>query len=200
MISEGAEAKIYSAKMLGSDVIVKDRIQKAYREKQLDVQIRKQRTRTEAKILAAASEKGVRVPKVLMLKENQIIMESLSGTMLNSVRSKISPAIMSQCARQLAILHGADIVHGDFTPANILVDKNGRAWIIDFGLGEITNSIEEKALDVLLMKRSINPDLYKHFEMEYLAASGSAGKPVLKQLSEIEKRGRYQTRTLLSKA
>jgi len=202
MISEGAEARIYTTKVLGLDAVVKDRICKRYREKALDSVIRAQRTKTEAKILARASESGIKVPKVLMLKNNKIIMESLNGTMLNALpaKSKIPTSIISQCARQLAVLHGAGIVHGDFTPANILVDKNSNAWIIDFGLGEVTNSDEERALDLLLMKRSIDRGLYGHFEREYLAASGGAGKAVLRQLSEIEKRGRYQTRTLLSKS
>jgi TP53 regulating kinase and related kinases len=201
IISEGAEAKIYSTNILGIPAIVKDRVRKSYREKQLDARIRKQRTRTEAKILAIASEKGIRVPKVIMLGSNQITMEGLKGTMLNALPEKAkTTAIISECARQLSALHALGIVHGDYTPANILVDGSWRAWVIDFGLGEITNSVEEKALDVLLMKRAIRRNLYAAFEKEYLRASKGSGRAIIAQLSEIEKRGRYQTRTLLSKA
>lgn len=196
LISEGAEARIYAVKMLGIAVVVKDRIRKPYREKMLDAKIREQRTRTEAKILARASEKGIRVPKVLLLEKYRMTMEKIEGRMLNSMQN--NTGTITQCARQLAALHSISIAHGDYTPANILVDNEGRTWVIDFGLGEITDSVEEKALDVLLMKRSISDRLFSVFEKSYLSSSGASGKRVLNQLSEIEKRGRYQERTLAS--
>ena len=67
--------------------------------------------------------------------------------------------------------------------------------MIDFGLSEITDSVEERALDVLLMKRSIGRDSYRGFLKGYQAAAPGAGG-VLKRLETIERRGRYQTRTL----
>ncbi|MFI5412455.1 MAG: KEOPS complex kinase/ATPase Bud32, partial [Candidatus Micrarchaeales archaeon] len=181
------------------DVIVKDRIAKTYREPALDKRIRDQRTKSEARILSLASENGVSVPKVFMINGNQITISKQKGESLNILLhdKKISNNVIVEIGIQLARLHSIDIVHGDYTPANILVNGEGVS-VIDFGLGEITNSIEEKALDILLMKRSINKTLYSLF-VKYYSKNYGNSKAVLQRLSEIEKRGRYQTRTLLSK-
>ncbi len=195
-ISEGAEAIIYDVEVAGFDAVLKDRIAKEYREPELDNKIRGERTRLEAKILARASSSGINVPKVLMIGKNKIFIEKLSGNTLNHMLDSEKPkSIIQNAAKQLALLHKADIIHGDFTPANVFVTKDD-VYVIDFGLGEISNSQEEKALDVLLMKRSISKELYKIFEQAYLRNYKNA-KPVLNRLAEIEKRGRYQTRTLL---
>src|SRR5262245_12291978 len=37
--------------------------------------------------------------------------------------------------RGLAAAHAAGIVHGDFKPENVLVDRSGRCVVVDFGLG-----------------------------------------------------------------
>ena len=42
--------------------------------------------------------------------------------------------IFTQAANGLAAAHDAGLVHRDFKPGNLLVDKGGRAKIIDFGL------------------------------------------------------------------
>ncbi len=199
-ISEGAEAEIYDSNFMGLDVIVKDRIAKTYREPTLDERIREQRTKSEARILSLASENGANVPKVFMISKNQISMSKLRGKTLNLImqNGKINSNVMIEAGKQLAKLHSLDIIHGDYTPANILVDGSNIS-IIDFGLGEITNSIEERALDILLMRRSISKSLYSVFVKSYSKHYKNA-KAVLNRLAEIEKRGRYQTRTLLSKA
>ena len=46
LIAQGAEAKIFKKK----DSILKDRIKKSYRLPQIDIKLRKSRTRSEAKI------------------------------------------------------------------------------------------------------------------------------------------------------
>jgi len=133
-------------------------------------------------------------------------MDKLNGRMLNSIlesgkSGKKIKSVVAKAGIQLGKLHVLDIVHGDYTPANIMVDPNGKVSVIDFGLGEVTNSIEGKALDVLLMKRSIDKKLYSIFQKEYVHTEKyKYGRSVLSRLAEIEKRGRYQTRTLISKA
>jgi TP53 regulating kinase and related kinases len=204
-ISEGAEAEIYETEAFGMPAILKDRISKAYRTPTLDVQIREQRTKSEARILARASSNGISTPIVLMINRYQIFMQKLNGRMLNSIlesekTGKKIESILANAGVQLGMLHMLDIIHGDYTPANIVADQSGTVSIIDFGLGEITNSLEGKALDVLLMKRSINKKLYSIFQNKYLHAQKRDGKAVLSRLAEIERRGRYQTRTLISKA
>jgi N6-L-threonylcarbamoyladenine synthase/protein kinase Bud32 len=86
------------------------------------------------------------------------------------------------------------VTHGDFTPANIVVGGQG-ICIIDFGLSDVSNSIEDKAIDLLLMKRSVSGEKYRTMESAYRKESRNSEQTILR-LAEIEKRGRYQVRTL----
>lgn len=95
---------------------------------------------------------------------------------------------------QLGLMHNGDISHGDFTPANVIKNKENY-FVIDFGLSELSNSIEEKSIDLLLMKRSISQADYLKFSKGYAKSSKNA-KAIFKRLGDIEKRGRYQTRTI----
>lgn len=192
-ISEGAEALIYAETYMGLPVVVKDRISKRYREPLLDSRIRTQRTRSEAKITALASSNGASVPKILHMSGTWLYIGRINGDTLNTVVP--TATLMREAGRQLAILHGIDIAHGDYTPANLMVDGKNALWVIDFGLSEITSSPESKALDVLLMKRSVGGAAYRDFLEGYRAGNKESGK-ILEKLAGIEKRGRYQSRTL----
>ena len=192
IVSEGAEALIYSADLYGTEILVKYRAPKTYRVKELDESIRKARTKKEAKLMVKAAEHGVNVPKIIGVGEASIYLERLDGKLLKDI--KISKDMSSKAGEQLGRLHNAGITHGDFTPAN-LISMEGEVWIIDFGLAESTSSSEERALDVLLMKRQLDADCYLHFARSY-SATAKSGKETMMRLDSIEERGRYQVRTL----
>ena len=70
-----------------------------------------------------------------------ITMEFLEGETLHQIlktRKKLAIAeavdIMEQVASGLAAAHREGIIHRDLKPANIMVDKNGRVVVMDFGL------------------------------------------------------------------
>ncbi|EQD60618.1 O-sialoglycoprotein endopeptidase/protein kinase, partial [mine drainage metagenome] len=134
--------------------MLKDRKPKAYRVAELDDMLRSYRTRSEAKITALADSAGVKVPNVLFVKRYSIYLSHIRGTQMSAMlRSKkaISKGTLIQIGRYLGMLHSNNIIHGDFTPANILIDAKHEPWVIDFGLASISNSAEDKALDLLLM-------------------------------------------------
>ncbi len=193
MVSEGAEAKIYSARIFGEELLVKKREVKSYRIPQLDVSIRKLRTKKEARVMSALLAAGIPVPRIIALGEFTVYMERLDGKLMKDFR--FGKQEIRNSGEILARMHGIDIVHGDFTPANIMVDA-GEVHVIDFGLSEFSKDAEEKALDILLMKRSITPEMYKEFREGYAKVSKDS-KAILNRLAKIESRGRYQTRTLM---
>lgn len=201
-IAEGAESYIYSGNFLGFDGILKRRIEKNYRLKIIDGNLRTQRTKNEARILGMVSSLGISSPRVILVDKYDIYMNRLYGTGLSALldskhkNSKEMDRIFDIIGSYAAILHNNNIAHGDYTPANIIIGKDESVYLIDFGLSEMTISIEEKALDLLLMKRSIDKQSFKTL-MESYRKKNKQSKIIMDRLKEIEKRGRYNTRSLM---
>ncbi|MFO1051112.1 MAG: serine/threonine-protein kinase [Planctomycetota bacterium] len=67
-------------------------------------------------------------------------MDFIDGVSLSEIvrRGEITPAravrLLRQVASAIAYSHGQGVVHRDLKPANILVDRNGDAFVVDFGL------------------------------------------------------------------
>jgi len=174
----GAEAVVTNSKLLSYDAVVKERIAKSYRIPKIDLKLRSERTRSEARLLHKAKLAGVIAPTVLEVGEFTLIMTKLSGK-----RPAMDKRECKEAGRLLAALHKSDIIHGDYTPANLLVEK-GKMQVIDFGLGFVSNEIEHKAVDVFTMLRAIG------HKKEFLAGYDGS-KTFLKRVEEIEKRVRY---------
>lgn len=189
---KGAEAVLKRVSVLGLAAVEKFRVGKKYRARQLDESIRSGRTKREARLLARAKEAGVLCPALYQVGKFFIRMQQLKGKMLyHELRKRsISGRELAEAAGILAKLHSAGIVHGDYTPANLMLTAEGMA-VIDFGLGSISADAEDKATDVIMMKRSLGKD-GKSFVSAYARKGGKAG--VVRMASEIEKRARYMER------
>jgi len=194
IIAKGAEGEIRAADYLGLPAVVKDRVRKGYREPALDERLRKTRTKTEARLLHEAKTSGVLCPVVYSVSESTLTVSRIEGDTLRALlesETKEVSAFVTQAGETLARLHSAGIAHGDYTPANLIV-SNGKAWVIDFGLGSFTKEMEERAIDVLLMKRSLGKKEFEAFIAGYCGFSGySDAEKTLKRLEEVEERGRY---------
>lgn len=193
LIAQGAEAKLYHD---GKDLI-KERVKKSYRISEIDDSLRKKRTRKEAKILDKISKLGFS-PKVISNDEKiRIVMEFIQGKTLRDCLTKDNyKELMQELGKKIAILHNNDIIHGDLTTSNFIYNK--QIFFIDFGLSFESNKIEDKAVDLHLLKQALESKHYQIWEecfKEALKAYEKEckhSKEVLKRLETVEKRGRYK--------
>jgi len=192
LISQGAEAKIFLVK----DTIIKDRIPKSYRHPQLDTQIRTRRTRSEAKILTKALEANINVPKVINTNKFDLGIEYIKGDRLsetlNNYPGKKQFETMQKLGTQVALLHQNNIIHGDLTTSNTILSDN-KVFLIDFGLGFVSTKIEDKAVDLHLIKQALEAKHFKNHEdlfSQFLKTYNI--KENVQRLKVVEKRGRYK--------
>jgi len=197
LVKKGAEANICIDK--GKKIIVKDRVKKGYRVDELDTKIRKMRTKTEAKLLIMARKAGVLAPKVISSENSKISMEYIPGKRLkDAIDSKNYKCLMESLGHLVAALHANDIIHGDLTTSNFIIEDDGkRIYVVDFGLGCIDKSLEKKAVDLHLFEEAfesthseIGSDAVKVMLEAYRKNYADAGD-VLERLEIIRKRGRY---------
>ncbi|MCD6549767.1 Kae1-associated serine/threonine protein kinase [Candidatus Micrarchaeota archaeon] len=210
IIGMGAEAIVYAGERFGLPVIVKHRIRKDYREPALDKRLRTERTRREVSLMVRAKKCNVLCPVIVDVEPYKIIMTELKGRMLHTVK-RMKKEFVVEAARILARLHEKNIVHGDFTPANLMiVRRKGRRMlaVIDFGLGFFSQRVEDKAMDVLTMKKALDSGWPKRirqndekgylslgelFVREYAKQSGQ-GSEIEDRVKLIESRVRYAER------
>lgn len=189
LIAQGAEAKIY----LDRDKILKERIEKKYRKKELDIFLRKTRTKKEAKLLSDVKRIGVKVPTLFEVKKFSIKMEFIDGNKLKNILNKNNYKKFSRkIGEDTAKMHLADIVHGDLTTSNLIV-KNGELYFIDFGLSVETKNLEQKAADLLTLHqnfKSVHPEFecWKYFLNGY---KGKETERILEVFEKMLKRRRY---------
>jgi TP53 regulating kinase and related kinases len=189
-IAQGAEAVILKEK----DKIIKDRVPKTYRLKQLDESLRTFRTKREIKVLETLRKANIPVPAVLKKDTTSFVMECIPGEKVRDVLDA-KPKLAFEIGQLIAKVHDLDIIHGDLTTSNMIFDKH--IYLIDFGLSFFSQKIEDKAVDIHLFKQALESKHYKvydvalkHFLEGYVQAKQS--KEILKQLETVESRGRYK--------
>jgi TP53 regulating kinase and related kinases len=200
MIAQGAEAILTHIE----DSVLKQRIAKNYRHRDLDQRIRKQRTRIEGRILERVG-KVIPTPKVLSVNErtSEIKMEYLDGLKLSDHLDEFdNRKAMKICRRigeNVAKMHDAGVIHGDLTTSNMIYSEKGdRLYFIDFGLGFHSIRIEDKAVDLHLLKQAFESKHFKKWEIYFGQIINSYKKnspnseKVLNQLKKVEARGRYK--------
>ncbi len=180
-----AEVRIYE------DFVEKIRRRKRYRIRELDEEIRKKRTRAEARIISQARKAGVATPIILDVENDKIVMERIRGDELKDVMNE---ELCREVGKIVAKLHSAGIIHGDLTPRNMIYSK-GKIYVIDFGLAFHSHEVEAKGVDLHVFIESLKAAydnwerLKEAFLQGYLESGGS--EEVLERLKEIEQRGRY---------
>ena len=193
IVARGAEAVLIKK----DDFLVKERVKKGYRLLELDFKIRKSRTKKEAKLLEKAS-KIIKVPKVISSDgKDTIVMEFVQGKKLSESLDglKNKSEVCKKIGNNISQLHDSDIIHGDLTTSNMILSGK-EVFFIDFGLGFVSKRVEDKAVDLHLLRQALEA---KHFkEWEFLFESVIKGyknkdkEAILNQLKKVEARGRYK--------
>lgn len=247
LIQQGAEAKILLDEEKG--FVIKDRIKKSYRIRELDDKIRKQRTKAETKLLERAS-RVINAPKPEETRDfYQIKMPFIDGKKLSenldSFPLEKQKEILRLIGEEIGKLHEADIIHGDLTTSNMILvgeDKNNLPahshsqininvnnenlshisikkqrrtltksgseqdksvsdseciFFFDFGLGFISKKIEDKAVDLHLLKQALEAKHFRNWEILFDSVVDGyrnyvEAEKVLERLKAVEKRGRYK--------
>jgi len=191
LIAQGAEAKIFKKK----DSILKDRIKKSYRLPQIDIKLRKSRTRSEAKILRKASQ-IINVPKVILVddKKMNLEIEYIEGVKVRDLfdrnNEKLKRKVCRELGKTVKKMHQNDIIHGDLTTSNMI--WNDKLYLIDFGLGKISIRVEDMAVDIHLLKECFRSKHHVHWQTywnEFKKAYNQ--EKVFNQLERVEARARY---------
>ncbi|MBX7076438.1 MAG: bifunctional N(6)-L-threonylcarbamoyladenine synthase/serine/threonine protein kinase [Methanobacteriaceae archaeon] len=206
LLAKGAESDIVKKSYFGKDAILKKRVSKSYRIKEIDDKIRRMRTKSEAKLISDIKSCGVKSPVLydVNLDDKSILMEEVHGNLLKNVMDDLSADERFNLAKvighNIGLMHNNDIIHGDITSSNMIIDDNGDFVFIDFGLGGYSDLIEDKATDLLVLKKSfqsidydIASETFEWIIDGYINTySDDLSKNEIKnKIKDIESRGRY---------
>ena len=205
LFKKGAEASLYLADWHERKVIIKVRIPKKYRPKELDEQIRSYRTVHEPQLMHEAKAAGVHTPLIYLVNatESSITMEYVEGQQVKQLLNNASKSERSDlCVRigeSIARLHSHGLIHGDLTTSNMIQNPEGKLFFVDFGLGEKNSELEAQGVDLHLLKRALQSTHFQHWEecfqnveCGYSSIIGvELAEKVYEKIREIQRRGRY---------
>ncbi len=200
LLKKGAEADIYLTMWNGKKAILKIRQKKDYRNEILDKKIRMQRTTRESGMISDVKSFGVSSPLVYFANPQkcEIYIQYIDGTLVKDLSNSKIVKTCEEIGKIVGLLHKNGIMHGDLTTSNFIVKKD-KVFVIDFGLAQRTEKMEDHAIDLRLFKEILNSahvhimeKAWASFIKGYKKIVGiSKHNRVLMQVTVIESRGRY---------
>jgi TP53 regulating kinase-like protein len=208
LIRKGAEANLYYGIWFGNEAIFKHRVPKKYRLEELDKRIRTKRTLNEARALIKVKNYGLNCPQVyeIDVESSTIVMKYIKGEKLKNILGQMDESkkvkLFKKIGSYIAKLHENGHVHGDITTSNMILTDNDELFLIDFGLHDYSDSIEDKSVDLHLFKRVLISSHGNDYETcyaaflegykeEYNKANLDESGAIIKNIAVIESRGRY---------
>jgi len=202
LIKKGAEGDLFLTVWNKQKAVLKARMEKNYRNSQLDNRIRKQRTIRESEIISEVKSFGISTPLVYFIdpKNCTILMQYITGTLIHDLPKSELTLICKKIGQVVGTMHKNGIMHGDLTTSNFIL-SHGKIFVIDFGLAVRTKKPVDHAVDLRLFKEILNSahvsvmkNAWKNFLQGYKIAVGiSRFNKVTNLVSVIESRGRYAT-------
>jgi len=192
-ISSGAEAEIYLDS--DEDKIIKKRVKKSYRLPELDVSLRKTRTRREAKILQKLP-KEILSPKLIKSDDKDMVieMQHIKGKKVRDMLEE-NIDICIEIGEKIALIHNAGIIHGDLTTSNMIFNE-GHIYFIDFGLSFFSEKVEDKAVDLHLLRQALESKHHTFFKEAFenilkgYKKRSKDYKNIINRFDKVESRGR----------
>ena len=107
ILKQGAEATLYKTTRKKTPMLIKKRVEKGYRIKELDDTIRKTRTRKEALLLVAARKAGVNTPIIydIDLDKYEIIMQYIKGSTVKEMIDNNTIADQKNLCQNAGTIH-----------------------------------------------------------------------------------------------
>ena len=221
MVAQGAEGRIYDTVFLTKPTIVKERLIKRYREPTLDRKINKHRLLLEARCMFRCIKSGILTPAVYMIDVDnlRLYIEKIEGITIkdllrnmatvqikehvevdqSSVDNIVYPNECLEWAKKIGValgkMHDIDIVHGDLTTSNMMLNSTGNVVIIDFGLAGKSTNVEDKAVDLYVLERAFisthpgSEEIVKEILQNYVISS-TKSKSIMQRLEQVRLRGR----------
>lgn len=188
ILASGAEAVI---ERIG-DQVIKRRVEKHYCHPELDIRLRRERTRAEARLMSAARRCGVPTPIIQDLDSFTITMEYIEGTPLKHC---LDQTLARLTGKTIGRLHNCGIIHGDLTTSNLLYSQN-RIYLLDFGLAFFDSTIEARGVDLHVFFQTLKssheqPGVLEEAFREGYQETMRDAMQVFQRVGEIEKRRRY---------
>lgn len=206
-VSRGAEASLRRVDWWGFPALLKERDAKSYRPKSLDDRLRRERTRTEARLLVEARRSGVRTPLIydIDVARHRIVLEELPGPTLRALLEDptLPPESLHASVRAFGValgkLHAGRIAHGDLTSSNVLFPDGptGPPAFLDLSMGTRSPGIEELGIDLHLVEEDLkalharSEALVRAFHQGYAEGNPAGEKDVRARAKVIRGRVRY---------
>ncbi len=203
----GAEATLRRVDWWGFPALVKERDSKNYRPKALDERLRRERTRTEVRLLVDARRLGVRTPIIydVDLVHHRLTLEEIPGPTLKQLLEDgtLAPEELDRAVRgfgmALGRLHAGGVSHGDLTSSNVLYPDGpgGPPAFLDLSMGSRSPGVEELGIDLHLVEEDLKSlharaeALVRTFLAGYEAGNPTGAKDVRQRAKAIKGRIRY---------
>jgi Kae1-associated kinase Bud32 len=214
----GAEAEVWAGEWMGRPAVRKQRRPRAWRHPDLDHRLGHRRMMSEARLMVRMHRAGVSVPALFDLdpEAGVIVMQRMPGRPLIEVLrdASLAPAFietaLASTGAAIRNAHRLAITHGDLSTNNVLIDNQGRATLIDFGLAAVDYEVERFGIDLHVVDEILgasHPDIvgaidcliegYKAEERRQGPAEEQTGgavptaAEVLKRLDDVRSRVRY---------
>jgi len=151
-------------------------------------------------MISEAKSFGITTPLVYFVDEKkcEIYLQFITGKLIRDLSSKQIIKTCKGIGKIVGLLHKNGVMHGDLTTSNFILSQKGLV-ILDFGLSQKTDKIDDYAIDLRLFKEVLNSahakivnDAWILFIQGYQKILGkNMTEKIINQVLVIEKRGRY---------